>query len=93
MRLFVYGLNGSQFSLKTLFKTAVELSAAREGLYGDQDDCLMRHCNLGVATNTPNGSYGKQGSNFRQFTSDVPVILRLLQSCTLVDDPEKADGA
>lgn len=45
--------------------------------------CLLRRCACGA---------GKTRLQLRQITSEVPVLLRLLQTATLVDDARQADG-
>ena len=79
MKLYVYTLDGSSFGFASLLRTAVQLSADHHKLYGLQDDCLVRYCDLGVATHNENGSTGNQAANFRQFTSEIPVLMRILQ--------------
>lgn len=93
MRLFVYGLHGTPFSLSSLLEFAVRIYASKWRLYGHQDDCLVRYCDLGVATpHSSRSTAGRPQVNARQFTSEIPILLRILQSCQLVDDPAKADG-
>jgi hypothetical protein len=45
--------------------------------------CLLRRCACGAGTTR---------LQLRQITSEVPVLLRLLQTATLVDDARHADG-
>ena len=45
--------------------------------------CLLRRCACGA---------GNTRLQLRQITSEVPILLRLLQTTTLVDDPRHADG-
>lgn len=76
MRLFVYPL----FDL-----TATVASAASKflcGSYGSERECLLRGCNLGWSPI----------ENLRQHTSELLVLMRLVQSCTIVTDPASADG-
>ena len=89
MRLFVYGLGDSPFAPTKFLNFAVRAFAVLWDLYGKQDDCLVRYCDLGVDSTTANAT-AKEGTNLRIYTSEIPVLLRLLQVCELVSDPEKA---
>ena len=92
LRLYVYDFSQTDFSLTSLLKFAASLSSR---FYGKQDDCLVRYCEFGLSTpnsKSKSGHVGRPWVNVRSLTSEIPVLLRLLQVCTLVDDPLQADG-
>ena len=79
LRLFVYkSLFGTS---SEIFRAAVALMQANR-MYGRSRHCMLRSCDVG---------WGGI-ANLRQFTPDVPILIRLLQVATIVDDPAEADG-
>ncbi|KAL1522004.1 hypothetical protein AB1Y20_021649 [Prymnesium parvum] len=79
LRIYVYQLSPD-------FTTHVWRAAAKRLMFDElrfrQEFCLLRYCELGW----------ERDANGRQFTSELPVLLRLLQTTTLVDDPATADA-
>ena len=54
----------------------------RSVLKTQQEFCLLRYCHVGW--------WG--GADSREFTAEIPVMLRLLQTATIVRDPAAADA-
>jgi hypothetical protein len=80
LKLYVYQLH-PMFNSAVLGEWAERLQ--RHNSYGNESYCLIRRCNF---------DYNSRQHNLRQYTAEVPILLRLLQVCTLVTDPSLADA-
>ena len=80
MKLFVYPLPAAYH--RGVMRALVQLMNV-EWPEHNASYCLLRRCACGA---------GKTRLQLRQITSEIPVLLRLLQTATLVDDPLHANG-
>ena len=80
MRLYVYPLPAAYNH--GVMRALVSLMAVEWPDY-NASFCLLQRCACGAA---------KTRLQLRQITSEVPILLRLLQTATLVDDVRQADG-
>ena len=79
LSIYVYELSPA-FTTLVWRKAASKLAPATART--NQQNCLLRYCHLGW----------DGGADAREFTGEVPVLLRLLQTATLVTDPAAADA-
>ena len=80
LKVYVYA------NLTSIGRTIIRQTAEQtRPMYARRADCLVRFCDFGWG--------GHRGiSDIRQFTADVPLLLRILQATTLVADPADADA-
>ena len=77
LRVYVYPLP-KELTYDVLRSAAEKLYRAGRG----GSNCLVHYCSLGWS----------HGANNREFTSEIPVHLRLLQTTTIVEDASQADA-